>query len=31
MIDKSFYNGQQGECFNQLDKYFQEIKQQLFI
>ena len=26
MIDNSFYQGQQGECFKQLEKYFQEIK-----
>ena len=25
-MNKSFYQGQQGECFKQLEKYFQEIK-----
>ena len=26
MIDKSFYHGQQGECFKKLDKHFEEIR-----
>ena len=26
MLDKSFYHGKQGECFIQLEKYFNEIK-----
>ena len=26
MLDKSFYHGQQGECFLKLEKHFQEIK-----
>ena len=26
MLDKSFYHGQQGECFRQLDKHWQNIK-----
>ena len=26
MLHKSYYHGQQGECFKQLEKYFQEIK-----
>jgi len=26
MLHKSYYYGQQGECFKQLEKYFQEIK-----
>ena len=26
MIDKSFYYGQQGECFQKLDKHFEEIR-----
>ena len=26
MLDKSFYHGQQGECFRQLEKYWHEIK-----
>ena len=26
MLDKSFYHGQQGECFRQLDKHWQDIK-----
>ena len=26
MMDKSFYQGQQGECFKLLDKHFEEIK-----
>ena len=25
-IDKSFYHGQQGECFRLIDKHFEEIK-----
>jgi len=26
MLDKSFYHGQQGECFRQLEKHWQNIK-----
>lgn len=26
MLDKSFYHGEQGECFKKLEKHFQEIK-----
>ena len=26
MLDKSFYHGQQGECFRQLDKHWKNIK-----
>ena len=26
MIDKSFYYGQQGDCFQKLDKHFEEIR-----
>ena len=26
MLDKSFYHGRQGECFKQIEKYFEEIK-----
>ena len=26
MLDKSFYHGQQGECFRQLDKHWMNIK-----
>src|SRR5210317_284849 len=26
MLDKSFYQGEQGECFRQLDKHWQDIK-----
>ena len=26
MLESSFYQGQQGECFKQIDKYFEEIK-----
>ena len=26
MLHKSFYHGQQGECFRQLEKYWQEIR-----
>jgi hypothetical protein len=26
MLDKSFYHGEQGECFRQLDKHWQDIK-----
>ena len=26
MLDKSFYHGQQGQCFKQIEKYFEEIK-----
>jgi hypothetical protein len=26
MLDKSYYHGQQGQCFQQLEKYFEEIK-----
>ena len=26
MLDKSFYHGEQGQCFLQLEKYFEEIK-----
>ena len=30
MIDKSFYHGQQGECFKKLDKHFEEIRHEFF-
>ena len=26
MLDKSYYHGQQGQCFQQLEKYFEEVK-----
>lgn len=30
MLDRSFYHGQQGECFTALEKHFDTIKQEYF-
>ena len=30
MIDKSFYHGQQGECFKKLYKHFEDIRHEFF-